>query len=80
MVTTPSISPIGTITSSTVDNNNNITINFYYRKKSNITINYIDKYTNNKIDGISSDVINNHYGDSYNTEESRTEKRKKYNL
>ena len=76
VVTTPSISPIGTITSSTVDNNNNITINFYYRKKSNITINYIDKYTNNKIDGISSDVINNHYGDSYNTEESRTEKEK----
>ena len=60
----------------TVDNNNNITINFYYRKKSNITINYMDKYTNNKIDGISSDVINNHYGDSYNTEESRTEKEK----
>ena len=76
VVTTPSISPIGTITSSTVDNNNNITINFYYRKKSNITINYVDKYTNNKIDGISSDVINNHYGDSYNTEESRTEKEK----
>lgn len=76
VVTTPSISPIGTITSSTVDNNNNITINFYYRKKSNITINYMDKYTNNKIDGISSDVINNHYGDSYNTEESRTEKEK----
>lgn len=76
VVTTPSISPIGTITSSTVDNNNNITINFYYRKKSKITINYMDKYTNNKIDGISSDVINNHYGDSYNTEESRTEKEK----
>ena len=76
VVTTPSISPIGTITSSTVDNNNNITINFYYRKKSNITINYMDKYTNNKIDGISSDVINNHYGDSYNTEENRTEKEK----
>ena len=76
VVTVPSINPIGIITSSTVDSNNNITINFYYRKKSNITINYIDKYTNNKIDGISSDVINNHYGDSYNTENNRAEKEK----
>ena len=57
-------------------NTDTITISYYYKKKSSITINYIDKYTNAKISGISSDVINNHYGDSYNTENKRTEKEK----
>ena len=57
-------------------NTDTITISYYYKKKSSITINYIDKYTNAKISGISSDVINNHYGDSYNTENNRTEKEK----
>ena len=56
--------------------NKNITVNYYYKKKASITINYIDKYTNTKIDGINSDVINSHYGDSYNTENNRTEKEK----
>lgn len=57
-------------------NQDTTTIIHYYKKKSSITINYIDKYTNTKIDGINSDVINNHYGDSYNTENNRTEKEK----
>lgn len=57
-------------------NQDTITIIHYYKKKASITINYIDKYTNAKISGISSDVINNHYGDSYNTENNRTEKEK----
>ena len=57
-------------------NQDTTTIIHYYKKKSSITINYIDKYTNAKISGISSDVINNHYGDSYNTENKRTEKEK----
>lgn len=57
-------------------NQDTITIIHYYKKKASITINYIDKYTNAKIDGINSDVINNHYGDSYNTENNRTEKEK----
>lgn len=57
-------------------NQDTTTIIHYYKKKASITINYIDKYTNAKISGISSDVINNHYGDSYNTENNRTEKEK----
>lgn len=57
-------------------NQDTTTIIHYYKKKSSITINYIDKYTNVKISGINSDVINNHYGDSYNTENNRTEKEK----
>ena len=57
-------------------NQDTTTIIHYYKKKSSITINYIDKYTNAKISGINSDVINNHYGDSYNTENNRTEKEK----
>lgn len=57
-------------------NQDTTTIIHYYKKKSSITINYIDKYTNTKIDGINSDGINNHYGDSYNTENNRTEKEK----
>ena len=39
-------------------------ISYYYKKKSSITIKYVDKYTNKEIDGISSDVINNYYGES----------------
>ncbi len=84
VVTTPSISPIGTITSSTVDNNNNITINFYYRKKSNITIKYYDIETNKEIEkeNVDSKV---HYGDIYNVEAKKikTEKEeifKNYNF
>lgn len=57
-------------------NQDTTTIIHYYKKKASITINYIDKYTNAKIDGINSDVINSHYGDSYNTENNRTEKEK----
>lgn len=57
-------------------NQDTTTIIHYYKKKASITINYIDKYTNTKIDGINSDVINSHYGDSYNTENNRTEKEK----
>lgn len=57
-------------------NQDTTTIIHYYKKKASIAINYIDKYTNAKISGISSDVINNHYGDSYNTENNRTEKEK----
>lgn len=57
-------------------NQDTTTIIHYYKKKASITINYMDKYTNAKIDGINSDVINNHYGDSYNTENNRTEKEK----
>ena len=57
-------------------NQDTTTIIHYYKKKASITINYIDKYTNAKISGISSDVINNHYGDSYNTENNRTGKEK----
>ena len=83
-VTTPSISLIGTITSSTVDNNNNITINFYYRKKSNITIKYYDIETNKEItrENVDSKV---HYGDIYNVEAKKikTEKEeifKNYNF
>ena len=57
-------------------NQDTTTIIHYYKKKASITINYIDKYTNAKIDEINSDVINNHYGDSYNTENNRTEKEK----
>lgn len=57
-------------------NQDTTTIIHYYKKKVSITINYIDKYTNAKIDGINSDVINSHYGDSYNTENNRTEKEK----
>ena len=57
-------------------NQDTTTIIHYYKKKASITINYIDKYTNAKISGINSDVINNHYGDSYNTENNRTEKEK----
>lgn len=57
-------------------NQDTTTIIHYYKKKSSITINYIDKYTNAKISGINSDVINNHYGDSYNTENNRIEKEK----
>ena len=57
-------------------NQDTTTIIHYYKKKASITINYIDKYTNAKISGISSDVINSHYGDSYNTENNRTEKEK----
>lgn len=57
-------------------NQDTTTIIHYYKKKSSITINYIDKYTNVKISGINSDVINNHYGDSYNTENNRVEKEK----
>lgn len=84
VVTTPSISPIGTITSSTVDSNNNITINFYYRKKSNITIKYYDIETNKEItrENVDSKV---HYGDIYNVEAKKikTEKEeifKNYNF
>ena len=84
VVTTPSISLIGTITSSTVDNNNNITINFYYRKKSNITIKYYDIETNKEItrENVDSKV---HYGDIYNVEAKKikTEKEeifKNYNF
>ena len=75
VVTTPSISLIGTITSSTVDNNNNITINFYYRKKSNITIKYYDIETNEEIakENIDSKV---HYGDIYNVEAKKIETEK----
>lgn len=57
-------------------NQDTTTIIHYYKKKASITINYIDKYTNTKIDGINSDVINSHYGDSYNTENNRVEKEK----
>lgn len=57
-------------------NQDTTTIIHYYKKKASITINYMDKYTNAKIDGINSDVINNHYGDSYNTENNRVEKEK----
>lgn len=57
-------------------NQDTTTIIHYYKKKASITINYIDKYTNAKISGINSDVINNHYGDSYNTENNRIEKEK----
>ena len=57
-------------------NQDTTTIIHYYKKKASITINYIDKYTNAKIDGINSDVINSHYGDSYNTENNRVEKEK----
>lgn len=57
-------------------NQDTTTIIHYYKKKSSIIINYIDKYTNAKISGVNSDVINNHYGDSYNTENNRTEKEK----
>lgn len=57
-------------------NQDTTTIIHYYKKKSSIIINYIDKYTNAKISGINSDVINSHYGDSYNTENNRIEKEK----
>lgn len=57
-------------------NQDTTTIIHHYKKKASITINYIDKYTNTKIDGINSDVINSHYGDSYNTENNRVEKEK----
>lgn len=57
-------------------NQDTTTIIHYYKKKSSITIKYVDKYTNKEIDGISSDVINNYYGESYNTEKNRAEKEK----
>lgn len=66
-------------------NQDTTTIIHYYKKKASITINYIDKYTNTKIDGINSDVINSHYGDIYNVEAKKikTEKEeifKNYNF
>lgn len=75
VITVPSISPIGTITSSTVDNNNNITINFYYRKKSNITIKYYDIETKKEI---AKENVDNkvHYGNIYNVEAKKLETEK----
>ena len=38
-------SSVGVISSSTVDSNNNITMNYYYKRKATIKINYLNKIT-----------------------------------
>ena len=63
----PNVSLSGTM------NYDSIVVNYYYNKRTTITIKYIDKNTSQEI---SKEEIYNHYDDSYNTENNRIEKEK----